>query len=129
MFNTGFEFSLFKGILNGTVEYYNNTTQDLFLDRQLSRTSGSQSITNNLGKLRNSGVEVGVNVNIIRNTNFTWSVEANYSYNKNELLDQNGLEKISRVCLSTRLVSLSIHFTSCAMPALIPPMAMLCIMS
>jgi TonB-linked SusC/RagA family outer membrane protein len=93
MFNTGFEFSLFKGILNGTVEYYNNTTQDLFLDRQLSRTSGSQSITNNLGKLRNSGIEVGVNVNIIRNTNFTWSVEANYSYNKNELLDQNGLEK------------------------------------
>jgi TonB-linked SusC/RagA family outer membrane protein len=93
MLNTGFEYSLFKGVLNGTVEYYNNTTQDLFLDRQLSRTSGAQSITNNLGKLRNSGIEVGLTANIIRNSNFSWSIDANYSHNKSELLDQNGLEK------------------------------------
>jgi TonB-linked SusC/RagA family outer membrane protein len=93
MFNTGFEFSLFKAVLNGTVEYYNNTTNDLFLDRQLSRTSGAQSITNNLGKLRNSGFEVALTANIIRNADFTWTIDANYSYNKNELLDQNGQDK------------------------------------
>jgi TonB-linked SusC/RagA family outer membrane protein len=93
MFNTGFEYSLFKGVLNGTVEYYNNTTHDLFLDRQLSRTSGAQSITNNLGKLRNSGYEIAFTANIIRNTHFTWSIDANYSHNINELLDQNGQEK------------------------------------
>jgi TonB-dependent starch-binding outer membrane protein SusC len=80
-------------LLNGTVEYYNNTTHELFLDRQLSRTSGAQSITNNLGKLRNSGFEVAITANIIRNTHFTWSIDANYSHNKNEMLDQNGLEK------------------------------------
>jgi TonB-linked SusC/RagA family outer membrane protein len=93
MFNTGVEFSFFKAMLNGTVEYYNNTTNDLFLDRQLSRTSGAQFVTNNLGKLRNSGFEIAVTANIIRNANFTWSIDANYSHNKNELLDQHGLEK------------------------------------
>lgn len=93
MFNTGFEFSMFKALLNGSIEYYNNTTNDLFLDRQLSRTSGATSITNNLGKLRNSGFEIALTANIIRSTDFNWSIDANYSYNKNELLDQNGQEK------------------------------------
>ena len=93
MINTGFEYSLFKGIVNGTIEYYNNTTHELFLDRQLSRTSGQQSITNNLGKMRNSGIEIAITANIIRNADFTWTIDANYSHNKNELIDQNGLEK------------------------------------
>jgi TonB-linked SusC/RagA family outer membrane protein len=93
MFNTGIEFTTFKGRLGGTIEYYNNITKDLFLDRQLSRTSGFQSITNNLGKLQNRGIEVSLNADIVRLKNFTWSIDANYSYNKNKLLDQNGLDQ------------------------------------
>jgi TonB-dependent starch-binding outer membrane protein SusC len=89
-FNTGIEFTMFKTKLGGTIEVYSNTTKDLFLDRQLSRTSGSQSITNNLGKLQNQGIEVSLNGDVIRTKDFTWSLEANYTYNKNKLLDQNG---------------------------------------
>ena len=88
MFNTGFEFTMFKGRFGGTLEYYNNITRDLFLDRQLSRTSGFQSITNNLGKLQNQGVEVALNADIIRTKDFTWAVDGNYAYNRNKLLDQ-----------------------------------------
>ncbi|HET9826352.1 MAG TPA: TonB-dependent receptor [Chitinophagaceae bacterium] len=88
--NTGVEFTMFKARLGGTVEVYRNTTKDLFLDRQLSRTSGFQSITNNLGKLQNQGVEISLNGDVIRSRDFTWSLEANYTYNKNKLLDQNG---------------------------------------
>ncbi len=93
MFNTGIEFTLLRGRIGGTVEYYINTTKDLFLDRQLSRTSGFRSITNNLGKLRNSGIEVSVNADIIRTKDFTWSLEANYTHNKSKLLDQAGQEQ------------------------------------
>jgi hypothetical protein len=89
MLNTGIEFTLLKGKLGGTVEYYNNITKDLFLDRQLSRTTGFQSITNNLGELQNQGIEVSLNINIIRNQNFSWDIEGNFAYNKNKLLDQN----------------------------------------
>jgi hypothetical protein len=81
---------MFKGRLGGIAEVYRNITNELFLDRQLSRTSGFQSITNNLGKLRNQGIEVSLNGDVIRTKNFTWSLEANYTYNKNKLLDQNG---------------------------------------
>jgi len=89
-FNSGIEFTMFKGRLGGIVEAYRNTTKDLFLDRQLSRTSGFQSITNNLGKLQNQGIEVSLNGDVIRTRDFTWSLEANYTYNKSKLLDQNG---------------------------------------
>ncbi|HEX7846439.1 MAG TPA: SusC/RagA family TonB-linked outer membrane protein, partial [Chitinophagaceae bacterium] len=93
IFNTGIEFTLFKGRAGGTIEAYRNITNDLFLDRQLSRTSGFQSITNNLGKLRNQGIEVSLNATLVRTRDVTWSVEGNYTYNQNKLLDQNGLEE------------------------------------
>jgi TonB-dependent starch-binding outer membrane protein SusC len=93
MFNTGIEFTLFKGNVGGTIEAYSNTTKDLFLDRQLSRTSGFQSITNNLGKLRNQGIEISLNATIIKTRKLVWSIEGNYTYNKNKLVDQNGQDQ------------------------------------
>jgi len=89
-FNTGVEFTTFKGRLGGTIEVYRNITKDLFLDRQLSRTSGFQSITNNLGKLQNEGIEISLTGDVVRTRDFTWNLEANYTYNKNKLTDQNG---------------------------------------
>jgi hypothetical protein len=93
MFNAGFDFAVLANRIRGTVEYYNNKTVDLFLDRQLSRTSGFASITANLGKLQNQGIEVALDAEIIRGRNFKWSVNANYTYNKNEILDQAGQDE------------------------------------
>lgn len=93
MFNTGIEFALLKSRITGSVEYYNNQTQDLFLDRQLSRTSGWKSVTNNLGKLRNSGIEVALEGTVVRTKDVTWSLFANYSHNKNKLTNQAGLDQ------------------------------------
>jgi TonB-linked SusC/RagA family outer membrane protein len=93
MFNTGVEFALFNNRVNGSVEYYSNTTKDLFLDRQLSRASGWKSITNNLGKLRNQGIEIALEGTVIRTRDFRWSLFANYTHNKNRLLDQAGLDQ------------------------------------
>ena len=93
MFNAGFDFSVLANRLRGTVEYYNNKTVDLFLDRQLSRTSGFASITANLGRLQNQGIEVALDAEIIRGRNLKWSVNANYTYNKNKILDQAGQDE------------------------------------
>ena len=93
MFNTGVEFALWDGKITGTVEAYNYTTKDLFLDRQLSRTSGFASITNNLGKLQNRGIEVSLGATIFKNRDLSISVDGNFAYNKNKLLDQNGMDE------------------------------------
>ena len=67
------------------MEYYNSVTTDLFLDRQLSRTSGYEDILSNVGKLQNRGVELALNGDIIASENFTWSANVSLTYNKNEI--------------------------------------------
>jgi outer membrane receptor protein involved in Fe transport len=89
-FNTGIEFTMFKGRLGGTVEVYDNKNKGSFLDRQLSRTSGFQSINNNLGKLQNKGIEIALSGDVVKTKDFTWTLGLNYTHNKNKLLDQHG---------------------------------------
>ena len=89
-FNAGVEFTMFKGRLGGTIEVYDNKTKDLFLDRQLSRTSGFQSINNNLGKLENKGIEISLNGDVVKTKDFVWTLGVNYTHNNNKLLDQHG---------------------------------------
>ena len=93
MFNVGIDFRIWNNRVMGALEYYNNKTVDLFLDRQLSRTSGFASLTTNLGKLQNQGFEVSLSADIIRGKDFNWSVNANYTYNKNKILDQAGQDE------------------------------------
>jgi hypothetical protein len=81
---------MFRGRLGGTVEVYSNTTNDLFLDRQLSRTSGFPSITTNLGKLKNQGIEVSLRGDVFKSKDFTWSLGGNYTFNKNKIISQPG---------------------------------------
>lgn len=81
--NAGIEFSTFKGRFTGAVEYYNSITSDLFLDKQLSRTTGNRVIPTNIGELQNKGVEASLNVGVIKSQNFTWDINASLTYNDN----------------------------------------------
>ena len=86
MFNAGIEFVLLKGRLNGIFEYYNNETRDLFLNRQLTRTSGFTSQNTNIGSLRNRGIELSFVGKVIDKRNFKWDLNANFTHNRNEIL-------------------------------------------
>jgi TonB-linked SusC/RagA family outer membrane protein len=90
MFNVGLEFALAKGRINGIVEFYNNVTNDLFLNRQLSRTTGFSSQNTNIGSMRNRGYEVSFVGTIIDGPDFKWELNANITYNKNEILSLVG---------------------------------------
>jgi TonB-dependent starch-binding outer membrane protein SusC len=90
MFNTGIEFVLLNGRLNGIFEFYNNITDDLFLNRQLTRTSGFASQNTNIGSLRNRGYEISFIGKVIDSQNFSWELNANFTYNRNEVLSLVG---------------------------------------
>ncbi|WP_460924679.1 SusC/RagA family TonB-linked outer membrane protein [Pontibacter brevis] len=92
-FNTGLEFSTLNGRLAATVEYYNSVTSDLFLDRQLSRTTGYSELISNIGALRNRGVELALNGDIVATPDFTWSANVSLTYNRNEVTQLVGEEE------------------------------------
>ncbi|HZE83405.1 MAG TPA: hypothetical protein VE035_03810, partial [Puia sp.] len=52
----------------------------------MSNTSGYSSTKVNLGKLRNQGVELLLNVAVVRTKDFSWETGVNGSYNVSKVL-------------------------------------------
>lgn len=81
--NAGFELATLQGRLRATAEFYNALTSDLFLNRQLSRTSGYSSLVTNVGELRNRGMELSLDGDLIKTSDFTWNANVSLTYNQN----------------------------------------------
>ncbi len=94
-YNFGIDFSLFKGRLSGTLEYYVMNTNDILLNVSLPSTSGVGSYTANIGKTQNKGFEATINGIILDNKNgWTWEAGLNLSLNRNKLVElADGNEK------------------------------------
>ncbi|HMO31599.1 MAG TPA: SusC/RagA family TonB-linked outer membrane protein [Lacibacter sp.] len=87
-FNLGIEFGLWNERLYGEVNVYNEITRNLFITQNIPAENGGAftSAQVNAGKMRNRGVELNLNFDVIRSRNFTWSVGGNFGYNDNEIL-------------------------------------------
>ena len=71
-----------------TAEYYNKVTTDLLLDATVPSLTGFSSTLKNIGSMVNRGIELAVNVDILKNVNnWNLSVGANWSTNHNEILE------------------------------------------
>jgi TonB-linked SusC/RagA family outer membrane protein len=92
--NVGVEFTMFKSRLTGSLEVYSANTAGLYLNRQLSSTNGANSITTNLGKLRNKGVEIALGYDILRSKDVTININANWTANKSEIMALDGNDEI-----------------------------------
>jgi len=88
----GVDFTIYNRI-SGSFDYYNRKTTDMLLDNPLSFTSGFSSIRQNVGSLRNSGVELLVNVNIL-DKSVKWDVGVNIAHNKSKILDLGDVDQI-----------------------------------
>lgn len=94
--NFGLDFGLLNNRLNGSLEFYQQNTHDLLLQRQLPLTSGFASILENIGATRNTGVEFTLSTINIRNKTaegFTWSTDLNLAHNKEEIVELYGGKK------------------------------------
>jgi TonB-linked SusC/RagA family outer membrane protein len=84
-FNTGIELATLNSRLRIVAEYYNSITSDLFLNKQLSRTTGYSSLTSNIGELQNRGYELSLDGDLISTKNFTWKANISFTHNQNKV--------------------------------------------
>jgi TonB-linked SusC/RagA family outer membrane protein len=84
-FNTGFDYSLFRNRISGSFDYYRENTENLFLPKELSRTTGFNVLTTNIGSVRNSGVEFALNGDVISGRDLRLTLNGNITYNKNQV--------------------------------------------
>lgn len=85
VFNVAVDFNLFKGRLNGSLEFYNKATSDLLGWRATDPTFGWSRLMLNYGSMRNRGVEITLNSHNIQTKDFNWTSTLTFSYNKNML--------------------------------------------
>lgn len=86
-FNTGFEFSLFKGRLKGSIEYYNRTTTDMLYYKPVPVSYGYDSYPINSGKMYNRGVEIDLSGTVYKNKNVSVDLNANLTTVKNKVTE------------------------------------------
>ncbi|MFN7116546.1 MAG: SusC/RagA family TonB-linked outer membrane protein [Saprospiraceae bacterium] len=86
----GLELGLFDDRLSLTVEAFQGTTNELLLNRPLVGASGFTGITENIGSIRNRGIDVTLNTLNINAEKFTWSTTLNVSVFENEILKLAG---------------------------------------
>lgn len=87
-FDLGVDLSVLRNRINFTLDYYNRITYNLLLNNELPLSSGFATATVNLGRMRNRGFEAAVTGEILTGP-FTWSANANISFNRNVVLALN----------------------------------------
>lgn len=83
-FNIGLDFGFFNNRLTGSIDAYRRDNKDLLLPRPLYLTSGFTSINQNVGSVRNEGVEFAIRGRII-DGDFKWTSSFNISRNINQV--------------------------------------------
>ncbi|SMC59760.1 TonB-linked outer membrane protein, SusC/RagA family [Pedobacter africanus] len=103
--NLGIDAGLFNNRLSFTFDYYNRKATDLLLSQPTSGTTGAGAFLNNIGSMRNRGVEFSINGTPVQTADFKWSAGFNISRNINKITslvdgkDMKGSSVIRRVGL------------------------------
>lgn len=95
--NIGFDFGLFANRVSGNVNLYHETIDNAFVSVPIPPSSGFDNMSRNLAGIKNKGVEIELAVDVIRKKDIGWTLNGNFSYNKNEITSLKSLESITYV--------------------------------
>lgn len=88
----GLDLGLFNNRVQLTADWYQKKTRDLLYNVALPITSGYSTSLQNIGRVKNQGVELSINSVNIETKDFEWSTSFNIAYNENEILDLGGVK-------------------------------------
>lgn len=81
----GIDANFFNNRLRFVFDYYNKYTSNILYQVPISGLTGITSRWQNVGEMRNSGIEITIGGDIIRTKDWLWSLDLNMGYNKNKL--------------------------------------------
>lgn len=86
--NAGIDFSMWNNRISGALDWYQKYSTDLLTSTPLDPSEGFTSLTINNGEALNTGIELAVNVQWLKNkrkSDFGWLTSLNIGYNKNKI--------------------------------------------
>ena len=98
----GFDATLFGGRVAIDFTYYDQTTKDAIVARNVPPSTGftSQQFVN-IGQINNRGIELGLNARVIESQDFDWDFQVNMSTNRNRI-EELGLDGFLQLGWTTR---------------------------
>lgn len=91
----GTQLAFFDNRLNLDFTYYKSNSKDQIIPVPISDATGFSSYITNAGEIQNSGIELVLGGDIIRNENFKWTATANFSINNNKVVAiREGIDEI-----------------------------------
>jgi TonB-dependent starch-binding outer membrane protein SusC len=88
--NLGVDYGFLRGRINGSIDLYNKLSDGLLLPHKLALESGVKAMTDNVGSVRNKGVELSLNAIIVNSKLLQWSTTFTYARNVNEIVSLYG---------------------------------------
>ena len=83
--NIGLDLGFLDNRIELIIDLYRKTTSDLLLYADMAYSSGFASVYNNIGEIRNQGLELTINTVNVRTKDFSWETGFNISFNKNKI--------------------------------------------
>lgn len=88
--NIGMDLGLLNDRITITADAYNSNTEDLLLQRRISSIHGISTITQNIGKTKNKGIDLSITSLNILTQDVSWRTGLNLSMNRNEIVELVG---------------------------------------
>lgn len=88
--NFGLDFGFIGERISGSVELYDRLSDDLLMKRKLAVESGVTEMNDNVGSVRNRGIEFSLNTVNIQTKDFRWSTNFTFAKNMNEIVSLYG---------------------------------------
>lgn len=80
----GTDLSFLENRVGVQFNYYVKKVKDLLINRVIAPTTGFSSLLDNFGSLENKGIELVLNLGIVRKKDFKWDVTGIYNRNRNK---------------------------------------------
>lgn len=94
-YNAGFDLGILNNRINLSLDAYYSITKSLLFEQPAMAITGYTEYWNNIGKVRNKGLEIELNTYNIKKKKFEWQTTCNFSTNNNRLLQLgNGEDRL-----------------------------------
>ena len=105
----GFDALVLKGRMDVNFDWFDRKTTDMLFRPDVQRTQGVATVPfQNIGSMRNKGVELGINYNGSVGKDFTYSVGGNIATYRNKVINLTGDPATQYFGFTTRLPAMSV---------------------
>lgn len=84
-YNVGLDYGIFGGRVKGSIDAFERISRDLLLTRSIPQTNGFNSIFENIGEIRNRGLEFDITTINVNSGAFRWETNFNITFLDNKV--------------------------------------------